>query len=263
MTDGDRDAMFSPYWRLAGRWSRVVSRGGLQGPSWRLGLPEAVLAEEGVEQADEPTHDGHKGGLVGLAVGGEALVAGLGGRLATDRGQGSHVEQMAGLGAAPPDGAVAAVLAGVAVEGGEAQQRGGLMAAEGAEFGHVGTEASSVDRAEARDGLNDGVTTGEPGVGGDAGAHAAVAVGDVGLEGIERGGGAGSSLGVEFGAELAQGAKLLDELAAEGEQVAEQAQVGWFPSRGRGRSGRAWRHQRGRSWRAGRSLRRSAGSARG
>ena len=86
MTDGERDAMFWPYWRLAGRWSRVVSRGGLQGPSWRLGLPEAVLAEEGVEQADEPTHDGNKGDLVGLAVGGEALVAGLGGRLTTDRG---------------------------------------------------------------------------------------------------------------------------------------------------------------------------------
>ena len=129
---------------------------------------------------------------MGLAVGGEALVAGLGGRLATDRGQGRHVEQMAGLGPAATDGAGAAVLAGVAVKGGEAQQRGGLTAAQGAEFGHAGTEASGVDWAEAGDRLNDGVTTGEHGVGRDAVAHTAVAVGDVGLQGVERGGGAGS-----------------------------------------------------------------------
>ncbi len=56
-------------------------------------------------------------------------------------------------------------------------------------------------------------------------AHAAVAVGDVGLEGRERGAGAAGSLGVEFGAELAEGAELLDELAAEGEQVAEELEV--------------------------------------
>ena len=176
----------------------------LQLSGWRPGLPQAVFAEEGVEQADEPAHDGDEGDFVGLAVGGEALVAELGGRLATDRGQGRHVEQMAGLGPAATDGAGAAVLAGVAVEGGEAQQRGGLTAAQGAEFGHAGTEASGVDGAEAGDRLNDGVATGEHGVGRDAVAHTAVAVGDVGLQGVERGGGAGSGHGVEFSTELAQ-----------------------------------------------------------
>ena len=59
----------------------------------------------------------------------------------------------------------------------------------------------------------------------------AVAVGDVGQQGVERGGGAGSGLVVDLGAELAQGAAHLDELAADSEQVAELAQV---PRLGRG-----------------------------
>ena len=44
-----------------------------------------------MEKADKPTHGGDDGHLVVLAVGGEALEAGLGGRLETDRGEGSHV----------------------------------------------------------------------------------------------------------------------------------------------------------------------------
>ncbi len=190
-------------------WSAAVSRGGLQFAGGRRGLPEAVLAQEGVEQAGESAHDGNEGDLVRLAGGGEALVAVLGGRFPADRGQGCHVEQMARLGAA------AAVLSGVAVEGGEAEQGGGLAAAKGAELGHVSAEAGGVDGTEAGDRLDDGVAAGELGVGSDALAHAAVAVGDVGLEGRERGAGAASGLGVEFGAEL----------AAEDEQVAEELEV--------------------------------------
>ena len=206
-------------------WSAAVSRGGLQFAGGRGGLPEAVLAQEGVEQAGESAHDGNEGDLVRLAAGDEALVAGLGGRFPAHRGQGCHVEQMARLGAAAADGAVAAVLSGVAVEGGEAEQGGGLAAAKGAELGHVSAEAGGVDGTEAGDRLDDGVAAGELGVGSDALAHAAVAVGDVGLEGLERGAGAGSGLGVEFGAELAESAELLEELAAEDEQVAEELEV--------------------------------------
>ena len=98
-------------------------------------------------------------------------------------------------------------------------------AAEGAEFGPVGAEAGGGDGAATGDRLDDGVAAGERGVGSDAVAHAAVAVGAVGLEGLERGAGAAGGLGVEFGAELAESAELLDELAAEGEQVAEELEV--------------------------------------
>ena len=138
MKNGDCGAFF-PQCRLwVGGMSAAVSRGGLQCSGWRGGLPEAVFAEEGVEQAGEAAHDGDERDLVRLAVGGEALVAGLGGRLEAAGGQGGHVEQVARLGAAAADGAAAAVLAGIAVEGGEAEQGGGLAAAEGSEFGHVG-----------------------------------------------------------------------------------------------------------------------------
>ena len=75
-----------------------MSRGGLQFSVWRGGLPAAVFAEEGVEQAGEAAHAGDERDLVRLAVGGEALVAGRGGRLEAAGGEGGHVEQVAGLG---------------------------------------------------------------------------------------------------------------------------------------------------------------------
>ena len=167
---------------------------GLGGPDGRLGLPEAVWAQEGVEQAGEPAHDGDDDHFVGLALGGEALVAGSGGWLAANRGLGGHAGEMAGLGPSAADGAADGLLAGVAVEGGEAEQGGDLAAAEGAELGHGGAEAGSVDGPEAGDRMDDGVAAGERGVGGDAVAHAAVAVGDSGLRGVEHGRGAGSVL---------------------------------------------------------------------
>ena len=203
----------------------MCSCGGPQCAGGRLGLPEAILAEQGVEQADELAHDGDEGDLVRLAAGEESFVEGLGRGFATDRGQGRHVEQVARLGAAAADGAAAAVLAGVAVEGSEAEQGSGLAAAEGAELGHVGAEAGGGDGAATGDRADAGGAAGECGVGGDALAHAALAVGAVGLEGLERGAGTAGGCGVEFGTELAEGAELLDELAAEGEQVAEELEV--------------------------------------
>ena len=99
-------------------------------------------------------------------------------------------------------------------------------------------------------------------------AHAAVAGSDVGLQGLEGGAEAAGGLGVEFGGELAEGAELLEEFAAEGEQVIEQLEVvrlgrGGFQAVEEAKSERAWRHRRGHSWRAFLWLRRSAGSARG
>lgn len=146
------------------------------------------------------------------------------------------MEQVAGLG--PP----APVLSAIAVEGGKTEQGGGLATAEAAEFGHGSTEAGGIDGSAAGDRLDDGVTATELGVGDDTCAHAAVAVFDVGMEGLARGGGAASGLGAEFGAEVAQRGELLDELAAQDEQVTEQEQVARL-RRGRrgGRSGPAWR----------------------
>ncbi|MCY4187442.1 MAG: hypothetical protein OXD30_03055 [Bryobacterales bacterium] len=51
-------------------------------PGERFGLPQAICAQEGVERAGQATHDSHEGELVGLAVVQQALLAGLGVRLA-------------------------------------------------------------------------------------------------------------------------------------------------------------------------------------
>ena len=101
-------------------------------------------------------------------------------------------------------------------KGARPEEGGGLAAAEGSEFGHGSAEAGGVDGTAAGDRLDAGVAAGERGVGSDALPHAAVTVGAVGLEGLERGTGAAGGLGVEFDAELAEGAELLEELAAGG-----------------------------------------------
>ena len=75
------------------------------------------------------------------------------------------------------DTAACAAVAGVAVEGRDAEQGGGLAAREVAELGHVGAQAGGVDRAEAGNRADDGGAAGERGVGGDAGLHPGVAVG--------------------------------------------------------------------------------------
>ena len=80
----------------------MCSCGGLQFVGGRLGLPEAILAEQGVERADELAHDGDEGDLGRLAAGEESLVEGLGRGFATDRGQGRHVEQGPGRGRQKP-----------------------------------------------------------------------------------------------------------------------------------------------------------------
>ena len=187
---GDFLAFLAGWGGAVGSSPSVCSCGGLEFAGGRLGLPEAILAEQSVEQADELTHDGDEGDLVRLAAGREAFVAGLGGGFAADRRHRGHVEQAAGMCAAATDGASAAMLSGVAVEGGEAEQRGGLAAAEAAEFGHVGAEAGGSDGTAAGDRPNDAGAAGEFGGVGDAGEHAALAGSDVGLQGRESGAGA-------------------------------------------------------------------------
>ena len=199
--------MFFPQCRLL-VWglSAAVSPRGLDMWDGRLGLPKAACAEERVEQAGEPAHDGDEGDLVRLAVGGQGFVTGIGGRFPAVRGRSCHVEQLE-------------ELAGVAVEGGEAEQGIGIGAAQAAELGHAGAEAGGVDRDGVGDRQDYGVPKGECGVGRDAIAHSAVVRSDVGREGLEDVGPAAAGLGVEFGPELAQGAELPDKLAAEGEKV--------------------------------------------
>ena len=101
----------------------------------------------GVEQARQSAHDRDQGNFVRLAASSEALVTGLGGRLPADGNHGRHVEQVARLGLPAADVHAATVLAGVPVEGSDAEQGGGLAAAE---LGHVGAEAPIPHSTKAR-----------------------------------------------------------------------------------------------------------------
>ena len=51
---------------LVDGWLAGVSCSSLQYSGWGLGLPEAVFAEEGVEQAGQAAHDGDIATLWGL-----------------------------------------------------------------------------------------------------------------------------------------------------------------------------------------------------
>ena len=73
--------------------------------------------------------------LGGLAAGEQMLGEGLEAWIASLGGQGGEVEHPPGSGAAAGDEAQTLELAGVAVEGGDADERGGLAAAHGAESG--------------------------------------------------------------------------------------------------------------------------------
>ena len=117
------------------------------------------------------------------------------------------------------------MLTGVVVEGSETEEGGRLTAVESAEFGHVRAEAGGIDRAETGDRLDDRGAAGEGGIGGDAGLHLAVALGDRGLHSLEGRRGSCGGFGIEFGTQLAEGGELLDKLAAQHEQVAEQLEV--------------------------------------
>ena len=134
---------------------------------------------------------------------------------------------MAGLGATAANAAATMLFARVLVERRQAQQRGGLAATDGAQFGHLGTQAGGRDRAAAghRASLDDLGAARQGSVGGDTSQHALLAGADVGLQAIATVSDAGSRLGGEFGAQLAEGAELYHELAARGQQVTEQLQV--------------------------------------
>ncbi len=129
------------------------------------------------------------------------------------------------MGATAANAAATMLFARVLVERRQAQQRGGLAATDGAQFGHLGTQAGGRDRAAAGHRLDDLGAARQGSVGGDTSQHALLAGADVGLQAIATVSDAGSRLGGEFGAQLAEGAELYHELAARGQQVTEQLQV--------------------------------------
>ncbi|MDE0125105.1 MAG: hypothetical protein OXN97_11070 [Bryobacterales bacterium] len=200
----------------AGIWPRSPGTGGgLQGWAGRFGLPEAVVAEQRIEQAGGPAHDGHLSHLVGLPRAmrrrkraWEPDSQRIADRVAMERTR----RELARPPTCRPESRSL---------GGQAQQRGRVAATGRAELGHVGEQAGCREATAAGDRPDAVGAAREDSVCGDAGL--------VGLPGC---GGALGGLRIEFGSELAEGAELVEELAAESEQVAELPEV-LRPGRGR------------------------------
>ena len=94
--------------------------------------------EEAVEEVDEFANDGDEGDFVGFAACGEALVEGFEDGVVADGGGGAHVEDLANVGPPALDMALFTLFSAVLIVGRDADEGGGLGAAELAELGHEG-----------------------------------------------------------------------------------------------------------------------------
>lgn len=99
-----------------------------------------VVLDPGVEVNQELAHAGAEGHLEMLVLLFEPLSKGTDGRMAAAGGEGRHVEHAANVRSSAPDGAFAAEVSAVAVEGRDAHQRRDLLPVEHSQFGQLGQE---------------------------------------------------------------------------------------------------------------------------
>ena len=96
-----------------------------------------MVAQQGVGQDQQLSHDGGEGDLGRLTGGSERVVLGLQVGVEADGDQGRHVDGLAQAGASAADEALAAVLAGVTGDGRETGEAGGAAVLQGAKFRHL------------------------------------------------------------------------------------------------------------------------------
>ena len=152
------------------------------------GGPCAVVADEGVGEDEELSHDGGEGELEGLSLGAEPVVGGLEVGIASDGGESGHVDGAAQGGAPAADPGLSLPAPGLAGDRRSAGEAAGLARVEGADLGHLGEDGGGGDPAEPGDADEDGGLSGEVGLGGDERGHGGVDLGDGALGGA---GGAG------------------------------------------------------------------------
>src|SRR5436190_15316882 len=113
------------------------------------GGPATVMFEHGVEYGEQLTHARGESELGSFAGRAEPLVEGDEDRVMTHGHDGTHVEDGPDLRAPAPDRAPAAQGSAVAVEGGDADERGNLPTTQRAEFGQGRHERGGQDGADA------------------------------------------------------------------------------------------------------------------
>ena len=115
-----------------------------------MGFPRGVVFEHGVEDDEEFSHAGGDRFFGLFAVGAKSFVEVFDSGIATDGGEGGHVEGVADVKSSAADGAGAGLLAAVVVEGCDTDEGGDLFAIELTEFGQIGKQSHRGDVAHAR-----------------------------------------------------------------------------------------------------------------
>ena len=114
-------------------------------------VPGFTCSEHGVEDGQEFAHASDDGDLFGLAGGNEAIVELLDDDVEADGSQGGHVKATPYLSAPAEDGPFAAHLAGIAIEGRNADQGADFAAGQTPQFGDIGDQRGDGGRADATD----------------------------------------------------------------------------------------------------------------
>jgi hypothetical protein len=112
-------------------------------------VPGGLVFEHGIEDEQEFSHTGGEDDFKGFARSFETLGKGADSGIAAACGKGGHVEDGADIASSAPDGALAAELSGIVVEGSQAREGGDFLAAEASEFGELGQEGGGEDGSDA------------------------------------------------------------------------------------------------------------------
>ena len=199
------------------------------------GVPWALITEDRVEGHEEFPHRRSEGQLARAAGGDEALVEGGDDGIVADGGERGHVQHVADGGPAAGNHAAAAEGATVAIDRGDADEGGDFPAVEVAELGEIGDEGVGGNGPDAGDRAQE-VFRGPPDW---RGAHSSV---DVALE-LTQGVLEPADMGIEAPLEgglfdeppaVVLGAQHVDELAAAGDEFAQEPglRIGHGPGRG-------------------------------
>ena len=111
-------------------------------------LPWCLRPDDCIEDAEEASHAGDEGDLLGASAFDQALVMLADDRVPPDRGERCHVQSIANVDPATGDGSLAAHLSGVAIDRCDTDESSDTTAVELTEFGQIGDQGVCGDIAD-------------------------------------------------------------------------------------------------------------------
>lgn len=112
-------------------------------------MPWRAAPDHRVEDAEQAAHAGDQGDLLGASAIDQGLVMPADHRVPADRRERRHEQHVAHIDPATGDGAPAAHLSGVAIDGSNTDESGDTTAVELTEFGQIGDQGMGRDVADA------------------------------------------------------------------------------------------------------------------